>query len=317
MIRYFAVHDENLIAHDEMAEDVIWADLESPRLEEIPKIAGQFNLDIELLNEFIEPTHRSRYTFDFRSKLHIFILQLIKDLSGIRPKIPTYPFILILNAKNQIVTIHTEEFFELNSIVDKMNKHHLTDPLIIFLDLMQKLLMVFHKNSSNFALKIAELHEYMNNATEINAINKGFEFKSYLGFFNSAMLGNSDVIRTFANRNRKMFEMDLILMEKMKELEEEAINLYQSTEKLTELVPENLAAYASTINLRVFHVIKVVAAITLILNAANAIASFWTANLTVPGGIKPSNPITFYIMLLISFGFSSVIWIIFRKRKFL
>jgi len=171
--------------------------------------------------------------------------------------------------------------------------------------------------SQIIAMNIKELQDQILKTQNVGAIQKPFQLNSYVIFFNTAAFGNLNAIRALYHKNKAIFDKNVYLIEHIDEIITDTEQVYNFSSIYRDLLTNTLDAYASVINNNLSRVMKVVGSISLILMIPTMIASYYGMNVFLPGGNIQGDTTIFFLILIISFAISFLIWIYFRKVNWL
>jgi len=320
MISYYTLENNKVVPSAEFdSEKIIWCDVLEPSDNDIIYIAQTFNINIEDLEDCLDPTERPRYNYDHLLENNLLLLRAIQNFDVELGKRATNPIGIFLTSQEKIVTIHSHLALSFNEMLEAINRQIIENPWFLLTIIVHLLVKQLDDVSQKIATKILELQNKILRAPNVREIKEPFELNSYLIFFNTTMLGNDNSIKGLFSRNRAVFEANLLLLENYDDVMTDIDQIYNFTSIYRDQFANIIEAYASVINNNLTQVMKVVGSISLILMIPTLIASIYGMNVVSPGGLgdQIGSTITFYIILGVSFLISYITWIFFRRLNWL
>jgi len=320
MIRYYTLEDGKI--KPSKATDlskIIWCDILQPTDNEMIEIAQKFNINMDDLEDCLEETERPRYNYDYVLKNTSLLLQIIYtiEIDIIHP--PSVPIGLFLTPQGKLITIHDTMPKNYEMLMETLNRKQISDVYFLIIEILHFLVLQLDATTQKLATHIKAMQETIMKSLTVAGIRQPFLTNSYVIFFNTTILADLNAIKTFYTRNQPVFEKNLPLLEKFNDMQADLEQVYSFTSIIRDVLANSLDAYASVINLNLTQIMKVVGSITLILTIPMIIASYYGMNVGLPGGDDPEsgNFNTFFLIIVISFALSFIIWWIFRKNKWL
>ncbi|MBN2151960.1 MAG: hypothetical protein JW839_10965 [Candidatus Lokiarchaeota archaeon] len=329
MIEYFALDGQSLTrieAPDKGAMKAAWCDVRLSRTSkeenerDIGSIASSFNVNLDDLKDLLDITERPRYSYDVLLRNQFLLLRGTKaaqyEFSRTAFDISvTLPIGLFLTAADEVITVHYIESGEFTSIITRLNKKGIKQPIYLFLELIEVVFSMLDKNSFDVAKQINQVQATIIKAPrEIERVNEPFLLNSYLIYFTTAMHGNNNAFQSFISRNKAMFDQSPALSEKVDDLRADIEQVMQISSIYQEQVRNMLEQVTNISNNSLNRVLKTVGSISLIVSIPTLISSLYGMNLRLPGeGLDWG----FFLVVGVSFAISAAIWLLFRKFKWL
>jgi len=295
---------------------VIWCNLVNPNDFELESISKAHNINLDDLKDCLDITERPIFSFDrILNTQHILIRVIESNEIDLKANTsPTKPLGIFISENNKLITISKfnliqEDFFNFAS------KTEFFSYLQVLFTLLKYLISKCDKLAFKIALKIDEVQEKILKASKVTAISEPFKLNSYIILFNSAMIDDSRVLKSYYNHNKNNFSDSPIINEIIEDLiiDFEQVASYSSI--LRDLLANAMDAFASVINNNLSQVMKVVGSISLILMIPTLIASYYGMNIELP--FANTGILAFWGIIILSIVLSIFSLIIFRRRNWL
>ncbi len=284
-----------------------WVNVINPTPEEIEKLTT-WGMDMEYINYSLDQDEMPRmerdedYTFIL---LRIPIYQPDSDIPY-----TTVPLgIMILS--NKIITVCRYESDIFKALVNGKyrllktgKRYRLT--LYIFLETAARYLTLLRQINRS----IERVEDQLQKSTQNRELLELLKYQKSLTYFATALRSN-EVMMERVQRTQlfNYYEEDQDLLEDVLTENQQAI---QMTSINAEILSSMMDAFASIISNNLNVVMKVLAALTIILNMPVIVASFYGMNVHLPG---EDYPFAFFSLIGISIGLSAIATYIFYKRN--
>ena len=320
MIRCFFIDKEKLIpSKDSNVENITWCDAVRPTDDELMEISQRFNIDIDDLEDCFDETERPRFKLDAILNYSFILLQVpISEELDISQEQVTFPLGFFLTANKKLITIQSKANPGLEKVVEIINRHTIFDYLFLIIEIFHGLVNEMDKIVKKFIFNIREIQNSVLHSQKGSDIKKPFQLNSYLIFYNTAMLGNLNSIKSFYNKNKNIIDGNIALFDKFEDMFLDMEQMYNLTSIYRDVLANSLDAFSSVINNNMTMIMKVVASISLILMIPTLIASVFGMNVYFPGISTQSTSVIPLLSIIIISSLSTVlIWAYFRKVKWL
>jgi magnesium transporter len=283
------------------------------------EISQRFNVDIADLEDSLEESERPRYNFDLILNNNFLLLQIPhSEELNINQAQATFPLGIIITQSKKLITIQSLATPGFENIIETIIRRKILDYFFLTIDIFHNLVKQMDKIAEKIVLNIREIQKNIIGFRNISDIQKPFFLNSYLIFYNTAMLGNMNAMKSFYNKNKSLIDSNIPLFDKYSDMVNDMEQVYSLTSIYRDVLSNALDAYASVINNNMTQVMKIVASISLILMIPTLIASFFGMNVYFPL-ISPNEPniIPLILILLVSTLPTGLIWWYFRKLNWL
>ena len=290
-----------------------WINVINPSSEELEKIAGWVNWDVETLKGSLDIDESSRIEYDKDNFMMIINLPLLDD----EGQFDTLPCSMVF-APKAFVTLCSREnrilgaFTKANaSTFDTKNPEHL------MLRILYKSTQFYQRYLKIINRKTEQIEYNLRNTTNNKELFALMEIQKSLVYFTTALRDNQLVlqklmrmIRTKTAPKSVIFsEADIDLLEDILIENKQAIEMVDMHRTILESMMDG---FASVINNNVNQVMKFLAAITIILSIPTMLASFWGMNVGLPFS---ENSWGFGAVIAISTILTVLVILFFRKKK--
>jgi magnesium transporter len=298
---------ENGLEQLEAITNGAWVNAVGPSPEEIEKLVN-WGMDMEYINYSLDQDEMPRME---RDEDYTFILLRI-PLHQPESDIPfnTVPLgIMILG--NKIITVCRYESDIFKSLTNGKYKQLKTGKryrlnLYIFLETASRYLTLLRQINRS----IERVEDQLQQSTQNRELLELLKYQKSLTYFATALRSN-EVMMERVQRTQifNYYEDDQDLLEDVLTENQQAI---QMTSINAEILSSMMDAFASIISNNLNVVMKVLAALTIILNMPVIVASFYGMNVQLPG---ENHPLAFLSIIGISVGLGALATFIFYKRK--
>ena len=293
MIRIFKTEDGAMHEKEEM-QPGCWIALTNPTASEIIDIADTYQIDPDHLRAPLDEEERSRIEVEDEYTLILVDIPSIEERNG-KDWFVTIP-LAIITTKDVLITVCLEETPVLTSFMDGRVRDFHTFMKTRFI------LQILYKNATQFLqyLRIIDkksevierkLHQSQKNEELIELL----ELEKSLVYFTTSLRSNEVVLE-------KLLRMDFVrdFPEDTDLLEDVIIENKQAMEMSSiyrDILSGTMDAFASVISNNLNIVMKLLAAVTIILTVPTIVSSLWGMNVHVP---FEENPFGFVIVLAIA-----------------
>ena len=290
-----------------------WINVINPSSEELEKIAGWVNWDVETLKGSLDIDESSRIEYDKDNFMMIINLPLLDD----EGQFDTLPCSMVF-APKAFVTLCSRE----NRILGAFTKANAStfdtkNPEQLMLRILYKSTQFYQRYLKIINRKTEQIEYNLRNTTNNKELFALMEIQKSLVYFTTALRDNQLVlqklmrmIRTKTAPKSVIFsEADIDLLEDILIENKQAIEMVDMHRTILESMMDG---FASVINNNVNQVMKFLAAITIILSIPTMLASFWGMNVGLPFS---ENSWGFGAVIAISTILTVLVILFFRKKK--
>jgi magnesium transporter len=284
-----------------------WINMVAPEDKELREISRKYKIPLKFLKSGLDKDETQR--FEEHNDTKMFIIKIPRmDPETSMLKIRTMP-LTIIKTKDFVITICLKD----NTILEKFKKNEVEG----FYTTMKSrfIFQIFNTSSRHYVEYLDSIEEKIGKIE--NKLNKSFENKEIvellnlqktLVYFNKAILGNNRLFENLmSGKYLQIFNEDIDLLENMMMENRESlelVNIYY------DLLNNTITAYASMVSNNLNVIMKILAALTIIMGVPTVIASLYGMNVLLPFQTDHS---AFLYVILISGGLMSFIYIVFKK----
>ncbi|MCC7119218.1 MAG: magnesium transporter CorA family protein [Anaerolineales bacterium] len=305
MLTIYKTTEQGLEKIENMANGA-WVNVANPTSDEIEKIIG-WGMEMDYINYALDQDEMARME---RNEDYTFILVRIP----IHQPESDVPFITvplgIMILGNRILTLCRTESDIFKALTNGKHRHLKTGKryrlaLYIFLETAARYLNLLRE--INRATERVE--DQLQKSTRNREVLELLKYQKSLTYFATALRSN-EVMMERVQRTQifNYYEEDQDLLEDVLTENQQAI---QMTSIATEILSGMMDAFASIISNNLNAVMKVLAALTIILNMPAIVASFYGMNVVLPGA---EHPLAFLNVIGLSLALTAIATFIFYKR---
>ncbi len=318
MIRIFR-SERGLLVQAEEIRDYTWICVTSPTELELNYLETRLKIFPEFLRYPLDEEERPRIERE-EHQILIIIRVPIPSQAGLFVKYETIPIGIIVTETN-IITICLVDhviFEEFISYANKCKTFDLHKPVTFILNFFYRATSQYIKLLRQIEKIIEEYEELIFKALTNEEFLRMLTIEKTLTYFNTSLQGN-DVVLTKLQSGRylRLTEDELELLEDVQIENRQAIEM---TRVFTTILANTMDAYASIINNNVNVIMKFLAGMAIIVSIPTIIYSMYGMNIPLPfQELDPmkGTPHAFYIVNLIILILCFLLFIIFRKKRFL
>ncbi len=320
MIRYFSIEKDKLVpAKDFNLDNITWCDAIRPTDDELIEISQKFKIDLEDLEDCFDETERPRFSFDFIAKYNFILLHcpMSEDLDLEQEQV-TYPIGFFLTEGKKIITIQPITNAGFEKYIESINKRNTPDSFFLTVELIHGLISQMDKIVKKFISNIKEIQKGILHSQRGSDIQKPFQLNNYLIFYNTAMLGNLNTIKSFYNKNKSYIDANVSLFDKFEDMIVDIEQVYSLSSIYRDVLANSLDAFSSVINNNITAIMKILTSLSIIIAIPTLIASVFGMNIYFPGiDVQTPNVIPLGLVLLITALSTIIVWIYFRRAHWL
>lgn len=309
MVNYYVTDGGRLRELDDL-EPGAWVNLCAPTEEELARVGAALDIDTDLLRAALDEEERSRIDFEDGHMLVLVDTPTVEAQQGRGFVYSTIPFGIILTEQN-IVTVCVKENALTRAFSESPVKNFSTKKK------NRMTLQLLYRNATLFLFYLREVDKAsMRVENELHISMKNKELIQMLGlekslvYFSTSLKGNEIVLE-------KLLRMDFVKAypDDTELLEDVIIENKQAIEMsiiYRDILSGTMDAFASVISNNLNIVMKLLAAITIILTVPGIVFALWGTNVPLP---FEGSPFGFWIILGIATALTSAaVWVMYRKR---
>jgi len=282
-----------------------WVYVEDPSDKELDELAEKFSLERDLLEDAKDIHEVPRQEIE-NSTIYIFTRVPYEEEEAVT----TIPVLFILG-KDFLITITKKRLPFLEKFTNSEIEFYTTQKLRLFIQLFHQINVEYSRFVTNINKKVRAIHIKFKNI-ENNDIIQFVSFESNLNEFLAALVPTSTILKDLlSGKHLKLYEKDTDLIE----------DLFLANGQLIEICRSNLKnifnirdAYSTLMTNDLNRVIKLLTALTIILNIPTMIASFYGMNVGLPFS---QNPYVFWWITSGTILLASILWLLFRRNRWL
>ena len=313
MMRIYKTNVESgILEKKEELEENSWIHMINPTKEEIKEITSKTGINPKLFEKLLDEQELSRIEVEEDDTLIVVDIPSLVDYSH-KNKYRTLP-LGIFHTSNYIVTVLLKENklfdeFEAGTIKDFHTEKKTRFTIQLFLKISWGYLRALTEMNKD----IQKEERILAKATKNQELLEMLNIEKSLVYFMGALKYNKITLEKISKGNvLPMYDEDLYLLEDaMIECNQaiEMANIYK------EIMASTTETYASVISNNLNVIMKFLSGITIVFSIPTMIASFMGMN--VPLGIFATNPISFFILVLISISVALLIAYLLKRKNML
>ena len=300
----------NEIVNTDTFDEGVWVNLVNPTEEEINKVSGALEVELDFLKAALDEEERARIESDNGQTLVIVDIPIVEK-EGKLNVYTTIPLAIIL-IKHMIITVCLKEDTLLNDFITGRVKGFLTQYKTRFI------LQILYKNATRYLLYLKhidktssriehDLHRSMKNKELIQML----KLEKSLVYFSTALKSNEVVLeKLMKHEHIKNYPEDTELLEDAIIENKQAIemaNIYSS------ILTGTMDAFASVISNNLNIVMKFLTSVTIVMAIPTMISSFFGMNVDIP----LTGHHSFWIIVVIALVMCTVTgFTLYRKKMF-
>lgn len=309
MVNYY-VTDGGRLRELDTVEPGAWVSLCAPTEEELAQVGAELDIDTDLLRAALDEEERSRIDFEDGHMLVLVDTPTVEAQQGRGFVYSTIPFGIILTEHN-LVTVCLKECALTRAFSESPVKNFSTKKK------NRMTLQLLYRNATLFLFYLREVDKAsMRVENELHISMKNKELIQMLGlekslvYFSTSLKGNEIVLE-------KLLRMDFVKAypDDTELLEDVIIENKQAIEMsiiYRDILSGTMDAFASVISNNLNIVMKLLAAITIVLTVPGIVFALWGTNVPLP---FEGSPFGFWIILGIAMMLTSAaVWVMYRKR---
>lgn len=316
MLKMYKTNIEtNITEETKKFEKGNWINMIAPTEEEIKLVCKKLKIQEDFIRDSLDYEEKARIDYEEDDDTTLFIIDVpVMEKENNEEIHSTMPLGMIVVRDDYFITVALKN----NKIISELEKSKVINSIITYKK-SRIILQIFYKNAEMYLTELKKINrEKEKTEKELNSSMKNKELLKMLAlekslvYFTTSLKSNEIVMeKTLRGRIIKLYEEDEDL------LEDAIIENKQAMEMAkiySDILSGTMDAYASIISNNLNIVMKVLAAITIILSIPTIIGSFWGMNVNVPFA---ENAFGFYLIVGASILITILTYLVFKKRNIL
>ncbi len=311
MMRFYVVEAGELkrVETAQMRE-VLWIDLVAPSPEEVEKLHGEFDIDLQDIADCLDPNERSR--IEVEEKYDLLVLRSLLTDERAPDRIQTMP-IGIISTKDQIITVRIGASFQAEEVCSDMKRRpRLETKEDLFLALVRRVHRDMERTVRPMERRIGSIQETILHARSAEVAHSAFALSNGLILLNTALLSNMNAISLLPRM--KQLHMTKERLDLAEDIENDVAQLYEMTTIFREIMSNILNAYETAVSNNLSFIMKTLTTISLILILPTLVASLYGMNVDLP---FQGDPNAFWFVIGVSAACVGGLWVLFRLKRIL
>ncbi|MDD3174242.1 MAG: magnesium transporter CorA family protein [Herbinix sp.] len=310
MIDIFKTAEGSLQRLTEIKEGC-WVAMTDPSATELMEIAEATGIEVDHLRAPLDEEERARIEVEDNYTLILVDVPSLEKRNN-KDRYVTIPLGIIV-AQDYLITVCLEESSVLKCFSDGRVRDFYTFKKTRFiLQILYRNASTFLQNLRTIDRKSEEIERKLHISTQNSELIELLELEKSLVYFTTSLRSNEVVFEKMLKLETiKHYPEDEDLLEDLIIENKQAIemaNIYSG------ILSGTMDAFASIISNNQNLVMKLLAAITIVLSIPTMIASFYGMNFSnIPG---KDNPLGFYFVVLAALAITVIIVLLFQKKKF-
>lgn len=287
-----------------------WIELVKPTEDEIKHVVNITGVDEDLIKKVLDEEELPRIEKSGNATLVVIDTPFLAD-TNYKNKYKTYPLGIIITNNNYIITVNLKQTDLLNDFKEEKVREFYTAKKTRFLiQILLKTATSYLRILTHVNNDIAAKEKLLSKSTQNKHLIELLDIEKTLVYFITSLKQNDVVLEKLTKGNvLDMYEEDLDLLEDASIENKQAIEMSSIYRDILSSVTDTYAAIVSN-NLNL--IMKFLAGITIVFSIPTMIASFLGMN--VPLGDVGTNPIAFFLIVVISI-ITSIICALWLKKK--
>ena len=311
MIQYFKNINRQTL-EIQSPEGANWINVTPPFQEnEIDNLSKALSIPRDLLTDTLDIEERAR--FEIEDGVRLIILKTPVDNKSLNEgdaEFVTIPISIIINERNQVVTVNSFENVAIRRFLNTFAKRHPERPNMMVLKIFEKVVMDFQEvlKEINHRRNVYEQKLYDSNRNE--ELLALMRVQKSLVYFLTALRSNELMLMKMERTN--FLNCDEEELDFLSDLVVEFSQALEMANTYTNILSSTMDAFASIINNNMNIVIKRLTAITIVISVPGLVAGFFGMNVVFP---YENTTLGFLFAIVISIVVSIVTVIYFNKKK--
>jgi magnesium transporter len=296
-------------------QDALWIDAVAPTPEEVESLHQRFRLDLQDVADCLDPNERSRIEIEESYDLLVLRSLLAEEPNGEREtrRVQTMP-IGIFVTRDKVVTVRlVSSFSYLELTSDLKRKPKIDTKEDVLLQLMRKVNRDIERRVRPMERTISAIQQDIVTSKRSEVAPTAFVLSNNLIVLNMGLLANLNAMSMLPKA--KHFKLNKEQLDIVEDLEDDVAQLYEMTTIYREVMANLLSAYESGLANNLQKVMKTLTTISIILFIPIMMTALFSMNVHLP--LSKDDPVSFWVVILMSAVLVLGMWFIFRIKRIL
>ena len=312
MLKIYKTNKDKSVDKIEEIVSNCWIDMLNPTEEEIDKVVDKTKIDKDLIVKMLDEEERPRIETSDTDTLIVIDTPYLAYDEG-KMEFTTYPLGIIISKNNYSITVSPRKVNILRDFKHNKIKNFKTNKKTRFLiQILLKTSELYQKALKQLNKEITKTEEQLKNSTKNSDLIDMLEIEKTLVYFLTSLKAN-DLVLEKLNQGKvvELFDNDKDLLDDAIIENKQAIEMSEIYRNILNSITET---YANVVSNNVNNLMKLLAAVTIILSIPNIITSFLGMNLHLSLAKLPGSE---YIVLGSSVFICIIVAIILKKKGML
>ena len=315
MIKIYKTNiEENLIIEEKQEiERNCWINVIMPTKEEIELLSKKIAISENDLAKFLDEEEQARTEVEDNYRLIVLDIPTFEKHTTYNVSV-TVPLIILQVNDEYIVTMCTKETDIFNDFIQGKVKNFYTEKKSRFtMQIMLKVASSYIKDLENINEETNKSEKSLKKSTSNNDLLKLMHLQKSLVYFSTSLRSNDVVLEKLQKTDLiPLYEEDIDVLEDVIIENKQAIemaSIYSS------ILSSTIEVFGTIISNNLNKIMKFLAGFTIVISIPTIVASFMGMN--VPLGMFSDNPLSFFIIFLLSIILSLIAAIILKNKNML
>jgi magnesium transporter len=296
-------------------QEALWIDAVAPTPDEVESLHSRFRLDLQDVADCLDPNERSRIEIEEAYDLLVLrsLLSEEHDVDKETQRVQTMP-IGIFVTKDKVITVRLVSSFSFQELTSDLKRKPKVDSKEdLFLQIMRKVNRDIERRVRPMERTMSIIQQDIMASKRSDIAPTAFTLSNNLIVLNMGLLANLNAMSMLPKA--KHFKLNKEQLDVAEDLEDDVAQLYEMTTIYREVMTNLLSAYESALANNLQKVMKTLTTISLILFIPIMITALFSMNLGLP--IDNEDPMSFWLVIILSALFVLGLWIVFRIKQIL
>ena len=285
-----------------------WIQVTCPTEEDQQMLEEQYQIPDYFLSDISDTDERARYEYDDGWMLIILRIPYVKEVRS-RTPYTTVP-LGIIHKRDFTITVC---YYETNMMIDFVSFHQkrgegFTDYVDMIFRLFLSSAVWYLKRLKQISMLIDKAKRNLDREVNNESLIGLSRLQDSLTYFNTSIRGNE----TLLSKLKFKLQIDELDADLIEDVNIEMTQARETTSIYSNILESTMDTYQSIINNNMNTIMRTLTSVTIILMLPTLVASFFGMNLV--NGME-SNPIGFFIAIILSIVISVISWVIFKHKR--
>ena len=285
-----------------------WIQVTCPTEEDQQMLEEQYQIPDYFLSDISDTDERARYEYDDGWMLIILRIPYVKEVRS-RTPYTTVP-LGIIHKRDVTITVC---YYETNMMIDFVSFHQkrgegFTDYVDMIFRLFLSSAVWYLKRLKQISMLIDKAKRNLDREVNNESLIGLSRLQDSLTYFNTSIRGNE----TLLSKLKFKLQIDELDADLIEDVNIEMTQARETTSIYSNILESTMDTYQSIINNNMNTIMRTLTSVTIILMLPTLVASFFGMNLV--NGME-SNPIGFFIAIILSIVISVISWVIFKHKR--